>query len=256
MRTFNAYLKKEWLEQLRTGRLTILAIIFVAFGIMSPAIAKMTPWMMKLLSESLSESGLTVTDVEITAFTSWTQFYKNISTALIIFVLLKFSCVTTEYQKGTLIPVLTKGLSRSKVILSKALMTVLLFIGCYFICFYTTYAYTAYYWDNSTVSHLYLGAFTYLLYGIWVISLIILSSSIFSTGTSVLLCTGGSVIFLKLIGMIPAIYKYLPEKLTQSLSLLNCEIKPSEMTFAVIITTILIIVNIIASVICFNRHML
>ena len=41
-----AFLKKEWMEMTRTGRMWILVLIFVLFGIMNPAMAKLTPWMM------------------------------------------------------------------------------------------------------------------------------------------------------------------------------------------------------------------
>lgn len=36
-------MKKEWMEQVRSGRLLILVIIFILLGIMNPAVAKLTP---------------------------------------------------------------------------------------------------------------------------------------------------------------------------------------------------------------------
>ena len=38
----NAFLKKEWMEWNRTGRSWILMLVFVLFGIMNPALAKLT----------------------------------------------------------------------------------------------------------------------------------------------------------------------------------------------------------------------
>ena len=89
MRTLFAFIKKEWMEQTRSGKLLILAIIFGLFGVMNPAIAKLTPWLMDMLSESLAESGMTVTEVQVDALTSWVQFFKNIPMALIVFVLMQ-----------------------------------------------------------------------------------------------------------------------------------------------------------------------
>ena len=40
MRSLIAFIKKEFTEQLRSGRLIILGLLFVLFGIMNPAIAK------------------------------------------------------------------------------------------------------------------------------------------------------------------------------------------------------------------------
>ena len=51
MRSFIAFLKKELMECQRGGRLLFLGILFIAFGIMNPAIAKLTPWLLEMLSE-------------------------------------------------------------------------------------------------------------------------------------------------------------------------------------------------------------
>ena len=83
----NAFLKKEWMEWNRTGRSWILMLVFVLFGIMNPALAKLTPWLMEALSDSLADTGLATTAVQVDAMTSWTQFYKNIPIGLIIFIL-------------------------------------------------------------------------------------------------------------------------------------------------------------------------
>ena len=43
-----AFIKKEWMELLRTGKFIIIVILFMIFGVMNPAIAKLTPWLMKM----------------------------------------------------------------------------------------------------------------------------------------------------------------------------------------------------------------
>ena len=50
MKAFVAFFKKECLETLRTGKLWILVALFVVFGVMNPAITKLTPWMMELFA--------------------------------------------------------------------------------------------------------------------------------------------------------------------------------------------------------------
>ena len=100
MKSFCAFFKKEWLELARTGKLTVLIILFLIFGIMNPAIAKLTPWLMKTLSGSLEGSGLTVTNITVDQVTSWTQFYKNIPVALIIFILFAVGSFYLRISKG------------------------------------------------------------------------------------------------------------------------------------------------------------
>ena len=127
MKSLLALMRKEYREAIRTGRIMIIILLFVLFGIMSPAVAKLTPWMMEMLSDSMAESGLIVTNVQVDAMTSWMQFFKNIPIALIAFVLMFSDIFTKEYNSGTLSLVLTKGLSRYKVVIAK---TVLLLCKC------------------------------------------------------------------------------------------------------------------------------
>ena len=67
MRSLLAFLKKEVIETFRTGKIVILILLFVLFGIMNPAIAKLTPWLMEMMSEAMAESGLIVTDIQVDA---------------------------------------------------------------------------------------------------------------------------------------------------------------------------------------------
>lgn len=255
MKTFLAFLKKEGVEQLRNGHILILGILFVLFGIMNPAIAKLTPWMMELLSDSLAESGIAVTEIHVDALTSWTQFYKNIPIALIVFVLVTCGTLTVECQKGTLIPVLTKGLSRTKVICAKFVMLALMWSG-YWICYIVTYAYNAFFWDNSIAHSLAIPSFSYFLFGLWVLSLVMLFSSIFSANTGVLLGTGGVCLATYLLGLIPKIQPYTPMRLTESMSAVTGVLSAVDLLAAAIITITLIIVNAVASCFIFNKRII
>ena len=71
MKAFLAFTKKELLEQLRSGRIILLGFLFVLLGIMNPAVAKLTPWLLEMLAASLAESGMTVTQTTVTAMDSW-----------------------------------------------------------------------------------------------------------------------------------------------------------------------------------------
>lgn len=103
MKSLLAFIKKETMEQFRSGRLMILGILFVLLGVMNPAVAKITPWLLEILADSLAESGMTVTPVTVSAMDSWVQFFKNMPLGLIVFVLLQSSIFTKEYQSGTLV---------------------------------------------------------------------------------------------------------------------------------------------------------
>ena len=189
-----AFLKKEWMELCRTGRLLILLLIFILFGILNPALAKLTPWLMETLSESLADTGLVTTAVTVDAMTSWAQFYKNIPVGLIVFILICSSNFTTKNKKGTLIPVVTKGLSRRKIVLAKALMIFAAWTMLYWICFGITYGYNAYFWDNSIANQPFLAAALTWLFGVWVIALLLFFSDVAQSSIQVLSGVGGVIL--------------------------------------------------------------
>ena len=221
MKPLFAFIKKECLETLRTGKLMMLILMFVLFGIMSPAIAKLTPWLMEMYSESLADSGLVFTEAQVDAMTSWTQFFKNIPVALIAFVLIFSDIFTKEYRTGTLLLVLTKGLSRYRVVLAKALLLLSLWTVGYGLCFAITYGYNAYFWDNSIANNLFASAALWWLFGVWVISIVVLFSTLLQNNTGVSLCAGGAVLLGYLLSMIPKVKPYSPTMLMDSNSLLS-----------------------------------
>lgn len=210
MKALLAFTKKEFLETVRTGKLIILILLFALFGIMNPAVAKLTPWLMEMMSDSIAESGLVVTEVQVDAMSSWTQFFKNVPMALIAYVLIFSNTFTKEYGSGTLLLVLTKGLSRYKVVLAKTVLLLSLWTLGYGLCFAVTYGYNAYFWDNGIAENLFFSAALWWLFGVWVICLIILFSSLSRNSAGVCLCTGGVVLLAYLLSIIPKITRYSP----------------------------------------------
>lgn len=253
MRAFLAFLKKEWMEQLRSSRFIILTIIFVMFGIMNPAIAKLTPWLFELMAESLEESGMVVTTVEVDAMTSWVQFFKNVPMALIVFVLMQSNIFTKEYQSGTLVLALTKGLHRYKVVLSKAVVLVLMWTGLYWMHYGITYVYNDYFWDNAVAKNLLFSVTCWWVFGLWVIALQVLFSTIVSANTGVLVGTGAVVFGLYMLSLLPKLTKYTPTLLMDGNSLIYGAKNAEDYMIALVITIITALTCIIASVPILNK---
>ena len=220
MRSLLSFIKKEWMEHVRSGRLLILGMIFVLFGIMNPAIAKMTPWLMETMADSLAESGLIVSEVKVTALDSWMQFYKNAPMALIVFVLMESSIFTKEYQSGTLVLALTKGLERFKVVVAKTAVLLTIWTVGYWLCFGITYLYNAYFWDNSIAENLMFSVVCWWTFGLWTIALMILFSVLLNSNGAVLCGTGSVVFGLYLLGLFPKLKEYVPTFLMDGNSLI------------------------------------
>lgn len=256
MKALFAFTKKELTEHLRSGKLLVLIIVFTLFGIMNPAIAKLTPWLYETLADSLAESGLSVTSVSVDASSSWTQFFKNIPMGLIVFVLLEGGIFTKEYESGTLVLALTKGLERRKVIISKTLVLTFLWSLCFWLCFAITYAYNAYFWDNSIMHSLSFAAFCWWLFGLWTALLIVLFSSMAKQNSAVLLGTGGAVLIAYVINLFPKLSEYSPARLMDAAPLSAGIEEPAAYTAAVIVSAITCLLFVIASIPIFNKKQL
>lgn len=253
MKQFAAFTKKEILGQLRTGRLLVLIIIFCLFGIMNPAIAKMTPWLMEMMSEQLAESGMAVTAVDVDALTSWVQFFKNMPMALIVFLILFSGIFTTEYHKGTLINVVTKGMKRWKIFVSKmSVMMIIWTLGC-LACYGITFGYNAYFWDNSVVHNVFFAAACFYLFGLWLISVLGLASVFCDSQGTVMLALGAAFGVSYLFGLFPAVKEYMPSYLMQSAGLLTGNNDSGDFLLAILVLLVLIALQSMLSVTVFKK---
>ncbi len=256
MKSLLAFIKKEITEQLRSGKLMILGILFVLLGVMNPAVAKLTPWLLEVMADSLAESGMTVTNVTVSAMDSWVQFFKNMPIGLIAFVLLQSSIFTKEYSSGTLVLSLTKGLERFKVVISKTVVLTVLWTLGYWLCFEITYGYNAYFWDNSVAQNLIFSVVCWWLFGLFVISLMILFSAIANANTGVLVGTGSVVLVCYLLGLLPTASKYLPTLLANGNALIYGVEDAKTYTAALIVSAIATIICFSVSIPIFNKKQL
>lgn len=252
MRVYKAFLKKEFMEMARSGKLVALGIIFMLFGIMNPAIAKLTPALMKMVSESMKESGLIVENVVITDMASWTQFYKNVPMALIIFLVMFSGIITAEYQKGTLIPMLTKGISPVTVFLSKYTAVLLTWTAGYGLTFCITYFYNEYFWGNAAKNIVYTAVCSYVL-GIFLLSVMMLMSIICKGNTSVIVATAAIFFVIYMLGIIPAVKDYLPTKLMDWNELMVGKSASSDYTVSMVVTITISVICAAASGILIKR---
>lgn len=253
MKQLIAFIKKEFLAQIRNGKIMVLGILFCLFGIMNPAIAKMLPWFLKLMSKELQESGMSIEKINVDALTSWTQFFKNMPILLIIFIVMFSSILTLEYERKTLINVITKGLNRWKILFSKFFIMFIIWTVGFLISFLITYGYNAFYWDNDVAKNLFIASISLYLIGLWFISIIIASSAIFNTTSAVMMSSIIILITSYLVGLLPIFTEIVPTFLLNSNELLMGIIDNSQCVVSIIVTFALIILNILISTYYFNK---
>lgn len=116
MTGFGPLLRKELLEQWRTRRMLVVGIVFLAFGIGSPFLARYTPELVK----SLAGDQFQIVIPPPTINDAIGQFLKNLGQAgILTAVLLAMGSVATEKERGTAALILTKPASRAAYLASK-----------------------------------------------------------------------------------------------------------------------------------------
>lgn len=250
MRSFVAFMKKECIEMIRTYKVLIMGAVFLLFGIMNPLTAKILPELMG----SLLPEGITITIAEPTAMDSWMQFFKNIpQIGLIVMVVVFSGMMANEFAKGTLVNLLTKGLSRTTVILAKFVVSFLLWTASYVLAFGVTYGYTVFFWQDKP-SHLIFSVFCLWLFGDLLLAITLLGGVLFRSHYGGLLFTGGVVVAMFLLNLVPKLQEYNPLLLASSnMALLASEKTPAEFVVAIAITIGLMAISLIGAIMVFRK---
>ena len=252
MRSLLAFMKKELVAHVRSPKPIIITAVVVLIAVMNPIFAKITP----LLFEILEESGLSVGEITVSALDSWVQFYKNLPIIMIAFFLMEGNAFTKEYQSGTLILTLSKGIERYKIIVANTTVLTVFWTLEYWLCYAITYVVTGFFFDNSALQNIGFAAFASWIFGVFVIALIVLSSAIFNTYGGVLFSTGGIIAVFYILMLVPKINKFFPTMLLSGTGLISGSVAPADFVPSIIIASVLSVLAIGASVPIFNKKQL
>src|SRR5437899_1361779 len=138
MRGFAVLLNKEIAEQWRTGRLPVVAVIFLLFGLASPVLAKYTPDIVKLAASSIDIHVPTPTIKDAVA-----QLIKNLNqVGVLAAILLAMGSVAGEKESGTAAFVLVKPVSRFAFLAAKFSGIAVTIAVAVLICGLAAYLYT------------------------------------------------------------------------------------------------------------------
>lgn len=253
MKQYKVFLSKDILEQIKNHKGIVVIILFCMVGIISPALAKLTPWFIEIFSHDLAETGISIGQIQVDAVTSWTQYFKNMTMMLIVFVVMFSNILVSEYERGTLVILVSKGLKRKNILLSKMSVLVLFWtIGC-LLSFLITYIYTDYFWDNALIAQLFFTMFCFYLLGLYLCSLILLASVMTRSLSMVILFTGLCFFGFYLLGLFPQLTMYVPASLLNYATLLMMPQIEIGYYYPVIITFMLIVVHLIVSLFLFRK---
>ena len=252
MSGYLAFIKKEFTENMKNYRFLILFAVFLIFGIMSAFLAKFTPEILSVLAADMEMTS------EPVALDAWKQFYKNISgVGFSAFIILFGSCLSNEYSKGTLVLMVTKGLSRKAVILAKYTVAAALMTISYWSGYAAAYGYTALLWNDSHLSNVAFAATSLWIIGFLYLSILMIGCVIFRQTFTSILFTGGIVAIISLLGMIEPLAKFNPFILTsKNIDLISGEAVPAEFMIPAVISISLSILGVLIAIRLFNKKQL
>lgn len=251
MRIFFSLIKKEAIENIRTKKILGLLLLFIFIGLISPLTAKLTPQII----QSIATDGIDIKANTPTEIDSWVQFFKNINQIGMFGLVILFSTqVTNEIQKGTLINLLSKGLPRYQVIMSKWFFNTIMWFCSYCICFLVAFGYTEYFFGNTfPVGNILMAALLPLIFGIFLISLEILGSVITENVVGTLIFVASGVVIQFILSLKGEIVKYMPIALLGKPVNIIKGIGFNDYFIPIFTTFGLIIICIISSIIVLNK---
>lgn len=245
-------IKKELLEQNRTKKLLILAVVFLFVAVASPIFAQMTPMILK----SISIPGMNLNLPDPTYTDSIDQFIKNVSQiALLVIVFIVAGSVVDEKNKKTLDMVLSKPVSRVTFVLSK-------FIG-YFVSigliFFASslifYLYTVSIFGGFSFINFLLMAMMVCLYILMIVAVTIFASTIVK---NIVVAAGigfvSFILFGAVASLVEAFKKFSPNYVFSNYQHIVSVGWTNELILPLLSTLLIVMLSVVASIVLFKKQ--
>ena len=206
MSTFVTLLYKDILEQWRTYKLLSAVLILLAFGLISPLLARYTP---ELVEGFASDLEITVRPPETSDAID--QIIRNLGQmAPFAAILLAMGAIATEKQRGTAALILVKPVTRTAFIVSKfAALSATLFAGVGLGCI-GGYFYTAVLFEALPVAGFIVFTLLILLAIMVIASVTFLASTLFRSSVPAA-CVGlAAFAVMAILSVIPGLGDYMP----------------------------------------------
>ena len=256
MNGFILFFKKEMAELLKTVKGVVLAAVFLVVAVISPAMTKLTPEILKMvdLGEELDAVMAMIPEPDSTA--SYAQFYENFNILGLLAVIIVFAgSVSNEKSKNTAAYILTKNISRTQFILSKFAASVVFVFFSLVLSMGTQALYTGVLFSDDLIKPPCVAAFSALLflYLIFVLSFTLFSSVVSKSVTSATFFAFLIFIVFNFLASIPKIGRYMPTAVN-NFGVLNGTVSISDLSADIVITALCSFVFVILSTELFKRQ--
>ena len=251
MRVFLVQLRKELRELVRTRKLFIVVVVLLAFGLMSPIFAKITPDLLEALGED-QLAGVQIIIPEPSTRDANEQFVKNTTQfGLLLAVLVGFGAIVGERERGQLALIFPHPLPRRVFVLAKFAALAILFGVALLVGAMADYAYTVLLFDAPDAGGFL--ALVALLY-VWLLCLIGLTLLASALGRN--MTTAGAIAFglVLLASLVGTFTRLAPGALTEWGRLLANGMDAPARWGALVVTLALTAASVAASALILERQ--
>lgn len=251
MKHFKVFLKKEIIENFRNYKIIIMLTVFLFIGIISPILAKYTPEIIK----SAQMPGSEIKIPTPTSTDSWIQFYKNsLQMGVILTIAIFIGTMSKEYQNKTIINLVTKGVSRKSILLSKFVSMVAIYTISYLVSILGTIIYTSIYFNEVFIEKTIITLLLIYLFNILLLGILLFVSSISERESNGILYLLIIVIPLIVLRIFPNTNDYNPLTLIfSSGDILTKKIMVNDIIPAILLTILGTVASLIGSIYIFNK---
>jgi ABC-2 type transport system permease protein len=209
---FKVLLKKEFMEQKRTSRLLIVAVVFFIVGLISPLLAKYTPVLLRSIPDIPIDLAKLIP--EPTLKDAVDQYIKNTNQfGILLVILFTMNVVAQEIERGTAGMLFIKPVRRSALVLAKWLVGMSVMLVGLLAGALACLAYTAILFEPLPIAgFIKLNLLMAVVLGVY-LTVSLCASALARTQAMAAAGAFGGLVLLLILGALPRISDYMPGQL-------------------------------------------
>ena len=210
---FAVLIKKDMKELLKSSQLLVFLAVCTFFSILSPLSARYMPEVLAMVGET---QNIIISIPEVTYRDALLQYIQNFSQLVVIVIIFLFmGSIAKEKDQGTMAYLLVKPVSRSQILLSKAVTANMLMLIGIIAAMVCTGIYTQILFSEFPAAAFIKGNVYLLLYYITITGITLAASSICKKPFTSAVAALGVWLFAGAVGSIPVVGQYSFTKLAE-----------------------------------------
>jgi len=245
MSNYITFLRKEFMENMRTKRILVIACVFILFAVTSALLARYIAELFGFIAAG-DETVAAIADVlpPPTWADSYSQFYENLSLmGMFVLLFMYMGTVQREIKSGTASLMFSKGLGFASFILAKFTMATIITTVITVSSAVISYVYTLILFDEAgSFGDVLAGSLTFSAGAMMVLAIIILCSSLTKSTPASAGMGIGAYFGLLLLAAVPTIGVYVPTNLLGFALLISIGVYPDYLIANLLISVVITIV--------------